>query len=78
MVIEQIERRERSFDEHYRRLRGEQIAIIYSLAKMGYGLHFVRTLDDRTPYAVLRSSNGLVGVDCEGELSFDPKITLRS
>jgi len=68
MVINQIERRERSFDEHYGRLRGEQIKVIYSLAKMGCGLYFVRQLDNGSPYAILRSSNGLVGVDCEETL----------
>jgi hypothetical protein len=70
------ERKNRSFDEHYDKISDEQFEVIYSLTKLGASLWFVRVENDQ-PYAVLKSSDGLIGVDHKGEVLVNPNITLR-
>ncbi len=73
---QQIQRKPRSFDEHYRNLSDDQIGPVYSMCALGYTLWFVRELEDGTKLAVL-DGDGIVAITDSGELRWRPQIELR-
>jgi len=72
-----IERKPRSFDEHYDNLSDEQLLTIYRYRKVGYGLAFVRDAETK-PLAVLQCNDTMISVDEDGKVGSMKGIQLRN
>lgn len=75
---ESIQRRQRSFDEHYSTLSPDQIEGVYSLTKFGYILEFVRSSDDGTKLAVMSCDKKIAVITNVGDIDFSPILKMRS
>ncbi|WP_372870245.1 hypothetical protein [Shewanella sp.] len=75
---DRIDRRSKilSSAEHWTRLSTSQRFALYTLAKLGYQLLFVRSQGDR-PLAITRQDSRLATIDEWGDINFNPMITLR-
>lgn len=75
---DRIERKERDFNEHYRKLSPDQLETVYSLTKIGYVLHFVRVEQlSKQRLAVLKQGEKFASVNHVGDIDYEPKINIR-